>query len=66
MVERRGVLNGILINNIRGGLIHQWVYRYQDYLDQQGNTESKAFVMTGGAQKWVSSYKEQEGLVDFD
>ncbi|KAI9458735.1 S-adenosyl-L-methionine-dependent methyltransferase [Boletus coccyginus] len=47
----------------RGPRCAKW---YRDYLDQQGNTESKAFCMTGGANEWVSSYKGQADLVDFD
>ncbi|KAN0093411.1 S-adenosyl-L-methionine-dependent methyltransferase [Tylopilus felleus] len=39
---------------------------YQDYLDQQGNTQSKAFCMIGGAKRWVSSFKGEADLVDFD
>ncbi|KAF8554127.1 NAD(P)-binding protein [Imleria badia] len=50
-------------SNGRGPRCAKW---YQDYLDRQGNTESKAFCMTGGAKEWVSSYKGQEDLVDFD
>jgi len=39
---------------------------YQDYSDQQENTESKALWMIGGAKEWVSAYKGQADLVDFD
>lgn len=47
-------------------LIDQCMDRYQDYLDQQGNTQSKAFCMIGGAKRWVSSFKGEADLVDFD
>jgi len=47
----------------RGPRCAKW---YQDYLDQQGNTESKAFWMLGGAKEWLLSYKGQADLVDFD
>ncbi|KAF8431079.1 S-adenosyl-L-methionine-dependent methyltransferase [Boletus edulis BED1] len=47
----------------RGPRCAKW---YQDYLDQQRNTESKAFWMTGGAKEWVASYKGRGELVDFD
>ncbi|KAF9234733.1 S-adenosyl-L-methionine-dependent methyltransferase [Melanogaster broomeanus] len=50
-------------SNGRGPRCAKW---YQDYLNQQENNRSKAFIMAGGVNKWLSSYKEQEDLVDFD
>ncbi|KAF8843850.1 NAD(P)-binding protein [Paxillus ammoniavirescens] len=46
-------------SNGRGPRCANW---YQDYLNGQGNSQSKAFVMTGGIKKWLSMYKEQEDL----
>ncbi|KIK95462.1 hypothetical protein PAXRUDRAFT_826994 [Paxillus rubicundulus Ve08.2h10] len=46
-------------SNGRGPRCAKW---YQDYLNEQGNNRSKAFVMTGGINKWLSMYKEREDL----
>ncbi|KAF9225600.1 NAD(P)-binding protein [Gyrodon lividus] len=50
-------------SNGRGPRCAKW---YQDYLNQQGNSQSRALIMAGGIRQWLSMFKEQEDLVDFD
>ncbi|KAJ3574912.1 hypothetical protein NP233_g1432 [Leucocoprinus birnbaumii] len=39
---------------------------YQDYLNSIENTSSKAYVMAGGIKGWLSKFKGEEDLVDYD
>ncbi|KAF8813136.1 NAD(P)-binding protein [Phlegmacium glaucopus] len=48
-------------SNGRGPRCAGW---YQDYLNSQGNQKSTAFVLEGGIKNWISTYGEQDDLVD--
>ncbi|KAF5356906.1 hypothetical protein D9756_006872 [Leucocoprinus leucothites] len=50
-------------SNGRGPRCAGW---YQDYLNSVGHTSSKAYVMAGGIKGWMSRFKGEEGLVDYD
>ncbi|KXN82354.1 Arsenite methyltransferase [Leucoagaricus sp. SymC.cos] len=39
---------------------------YQDYLNSIGYTSSKAYVLAGGIKGWMSKYKGEDDLVDYD
>ncbi|KAG6333161.1 hypothetical protein ID866_5928 [Astraeus odoratus] len=40
--------------------------RYQDYLNDIGDTHSKALIMTGGFKEWAKRFSSDEHLVDRD
>ncbi|KAH7908531.1 S-adenosyl-L-methionine-dependent methyltransferase [Hygrophoropsis aurantiaca] len=52
--------------NSSGGRGPRCAAWYQDYLNERGNTASKALVMTGGIKAWLQKYKEIEELTDQD
>jgi len=62
----RGAKQAIFYCGSSNGRAPRCAKWYQDYLDQQGNTESKAFCMIGGAKQWIQSFKGEADLVDFD
>ena len=43
-----------------------WQIRYQDFLDQDGITTSKAYVLQGGVRAWLAKYGSDKQLVDKD
>lgn len=40
--------------------------RYQDHLTAQGNTTSKAYIMTGGIKAWLEKFDNTVDLVEED
>lgn len=40
--------------------------RYQDYLAEQGNTKSKAYILQGGIKEWLQKFGDAEVLIDKD
>lgn len=42
------------------------IFRYQDYLDMHDDHKSSAFVLKGGIKNWLSTFKEQDSLIDYD
>ncbi|EGO04041.1 hypothetical protein SERLA73DRAFT_158418 [Serpula lacrymans var. lacrymans S7.3] len=50
-------------SNGRGPRCAAW---YQDFLDEHGYTQSRAYVMQGGAKAWLDKFGEAEDLVDRD
>ncbi|KAH7920771.1 NAD(P)-binding protein [Leucogyrophana mollusca] len=52
--------------NSSGGRGPRCAAWYQDYLDEHGNTGSKALVMTGGIKAWLEKYGEVKDLTDRD
>ena len=42
-------------------------YRYQDYLEANGDqTNSTAYILEGGVKAWLEKFGDQEDLVDKD
>jgi len=50
-------------SNGRGPRCAGW---YQDHLNAQGNTVSKAFVLQGGIKAWLGKFGDASDLVDHD
>jgi len=48
-------------SNGRGPRCAGW---YQDYLNNKGNTTSKAFVLRGGMKEWLENFRDAVDLVD--
>jgi hypothetical protein len=53
----------LMIQHLLTNLISQ---RYQDYLDDNDMTSSKAYVLEGGIKAWLHKFGEDADLVDND
>ncbi|KAL4077555.1 Rhodanese-like domain-containing protein [Scleroderma citrinum] len=60
--EKKQVIFYCGSSNGRGPRCAKW---YQDYLNEVGNTHSKAYILSGGIKEWKKRFGSDEELVDW-